>query len=98
MNTVCGYVWLLSAAAAAMLSFWTRSSLVSAAAVAAVVLAEQTCWAFVVMGLVQAVAGYATRAALMVDWMGPALALSVPLFWWRLLCWRRDSNTTITTT
>lgn len=67
-----------------------RRSIVGAARVFSVVIAGQTAWAFVLLGLVAPVVG--GRAAV-ADWLyGVALALSVPAFWVHLLCWCRDSN------
>ena len=95
MNAVCGYLWLLSAVTAAAVSFKQRGEALTAVKIAAVVLAIQTGLAFVLLGFVQSLGIYATRADLVAALMGPALAISVPLFWWRLLCWHRDSNTTM---
>lgn len=94
MNAVCGYLWMASALYAGALSYRSRQSAMGAALVVAVTLAAQTGWAFVLLGLVQSMHLYPTRADVFRELIGPALGASVVLFWWHLLCWRRDSNTT----
>lgn len=92
MNAACGYLWLLSAFAASVIYYWRRRRFGYAIMTFFFVLTFQTLCAFAILGLISSFVAYPTREAVMNDWMGPALAISVPVFWIHMWRWKGEGS------